>query len=104
MAVLVKVKAGCSGFFFNRESVRTVRQWNTTYLLAADAKESAALADRCKEEGTTPYAAMCVAFLLAFRQVNSARFRIDHVPCRYPQVLSATFGPDVMFNYAPPFH
>jgi hypothetical protein len=62
---------------------------------------SAALSDRCKSEGTTPYAAMCVAFLDAFREVMGPNFK-DKMMCpvnirRFIDSLDA----NVMFNYAP---
>jgi NRPS condensation-like uncharacterized protein len=62
---------------------------------------SAALSVRCKSEGTTPYAAMCVAFLSAFQQVMGPRFK-NKMMCpvnirRFIEKLDA----NVMFNYAP---
>lgn len=103
-ALLVKVKAALFRLF-----ALAVRAVNTPpkgehYLLywRANAKESAALAHRCKAEETTPYAAMCVAFLLAFRQVNRPRFK-NRIMC--PVDIRRFIGnirADVMFNYAPP--
>jgi hypothetical protein len=67
----------------------------------ASAKETSALASRCKAEDTTPYAALCVAFMMAFRQLGSRKFK-NKVICpvnirRFVTSLRA----DVMFNYAP---
>ena len=67
----------------------------------ADATVSGALSQRCKAEGTTPYAAMCVAFLLAFREISSARFK-NKIMCPVNiRRFVANIGPDMMFNYAP---
>lgn len=67
----------------------------------ADKKQSLALTQRCKLEGTTPYAALCVAFLLAFRQVNGARFK-NKVMCPVNiRRFIPSIEPDMMFNYAP---
>jgi NRPS condensation-like uncharacterized protein len=104
LALLVKVKAALFRLF-----AMTVRAVHKTprgehYLIywRADAKESAALARRCKAEGTTPYTAMCVAFLLAFRQVNSAGFK-NRIMCPVDiRRFISNIGADVMFNYAPP--
>ena len=104
IALLVKVKAALLRLF-----ALTVKAVHTAppgehYLVywRAGAKESAALADRCKEEGTTPYTAMCVAFLLAFRQVNSARFK-NKIMCPVDiRRFISNIRADVMFNYAPP--
>jgi NRPS condensation-like uncharacterized protein len=104
MALLVKVKAALLRLF-----ALTVRAVSTApagehYLIywRAGAKESAALVNRCKGEGTTPYAAMCVAFLLAFRQVNSARFK-NRIMCPVDiRRFISNIRADVMFNYAPP--
>lgn len=62
---------------------------------------SAKLSGRCKSEGTTPYAAMCVAFLHAFQQIMGPRFK-NKMMCpvnirRFINNLDA----NVMFNYAP---
>ena len=104
MALLVKVKAALFRLF--ALTVKTVHAAlpSEHYLIywRASEQESAMLARRCKVEGTTPYAAMCVAFLLAFRQVNSARFK-NRAMCpvdirRFIRGIRA----DVMFNYAPP--
>jgi hypothetical protein len=104
MALLVKVKTSLFRLF-----ALAIRAANTApsgehYLIywRGGAKESAALLDRCKAEGVTPYTAMCVAFLLAFRQVNSARFKNRAMcPVDIRRFIS-NIRPDVMFNYAPP--
>jgi hypothetical protein len=86
-------------------TIRTVQPAHTAehYLIYwnADAETSAALSTRCKAEGTTPYAAMCVAFLDAFRQVMGPRFK-NKMMCpvnirRFIENLDA----NEMFNYAP---
>lgn len=67
----------------------------------ADAKASAELASRCKAEGATPYAALCVAFLLAFRQVSGAKFK-NKMMCPVDiRRFIKTIAADMMFNYAP---
>jgi NRPS condensation-like uncharacterized protein len=104
MAVLIKVKGLLVRLF-----ALTVKTVDTAppgdhYLIywRADTVESAAIVQRCKAEGTTPYAAMCVAFLLAFRQVNRARFK-NRVMCPVDMRKFITnIRPDVIFNYAPP--
>jgi NRPS condensation-like uncharacterized protein len=103
MGVLIKVKAALFRLF-----ALTVKTVKTTpagdhYLIywRANAKESTALARRCKTEGTTPYAALCVAFLLAFRRVNSARFKNKIMcPVNIRRFIKC-IGVDMMFNYAP---
>jgi NRPS condensation-like uncharacterized protein len=103
MALLVRSKALLFRLF-----ALTVKTVNTTppgehYLIywRADAKQSAELAGRCKAEGVTPYAALCVAFLLAFRQVNGARFK-NKIMCPVDiRRFIKTIGADMMFNYAP---
>lgn len=68
----------------------------------ASEEESAELAQRCKAEGVTPFAALCVAFLSAFRRVNAARFK-NKIMCPVDiRRLVRTIRPDAMFNYAPP--
>jgi Condensation domain len=62
---------------------------------------SAALSQRSKSEGTTPFAAMSVAFLLAFRMCRGVRFK-NKMMCpvnirRYMPNIET----DVLFNYAP---
>lgn len=103
LALLVKGKAALFRLF-----ALTIKAAKTTvagehYLIywRAGAKESAELAGRCKAEGTTPYAALCVAFLLAFRQLNTARFK-NKIMCPVNVRRFITkIGPDMMFNYAP---
>jgi NRPS condensation-like uncharacterized protein len=104
MALLVKVKAALLRLFALTVKAVYTAPPGEHYLIywRAGAKESAALVRRCKAEGTTPYTAMCVAFLLAFRQVNSARFK-NRIMCpvdirRFISKIRA----DMMFNYAPP--
>lgn len=104
MALLVRVKAALLRLFAVMVKAGHPAPPGEHYLIywQAGAKESAALVDRCKAEGTTPYAAMCVAFLLAFRQVNSARFK-NKVMCPVDiRRFISRIRADVMFNYAPP--
>ena len=66
-----------------------------------DPETSRALSSRCRAEGTTPYAAMCVAFMEAFCQVEGSGFK-NKMMCpvnirRFVQNLDAS----EMFNYAP---
>jgi NRPS condensation-like uncharacterized protein len=103
LALLVKSKAALFRLF--ALTVKTVKTGpaGEHYLIywRADAKESAELALRCKAEGATPYAALCVAFLLAFRQVNSAKFK-NKIMCPVNvRRFIRNIGPDMMFNYAP---
>lgn len=67
----------------------------------ADADTSAKLASRSREEQTTPYAAMCVAFLSAFRQVMGPRFKNKMMCPVNIRRFIPTIGADQMFNYAP---
>jgi NRPS condensation-like uncharacterized protein len=104
MALLVNAKAALFRLFALAVKATHAAPRGEHYLIywRASEKESAALAHRCKAEATTPYAAMCVAFLLAFREVNSARFK-NRIMC--PVDIRRFIGsirPDVMFNYAPP--
>jgi NRPS condensation-like uncharacterized protein len=104
MALLVKMKAALFRLFALMVKTGHTAPPGEHYLIywQAGAKESAALVDRCKAEGTTPYAAMCVAFLLAFRQINSARFKNKMMcPVDVRRFISSIRA-DVMFNYAPP--
>jgi hypothetical protein len=104
LAVLVKVKAALFRLFALMVKAGNPAPPGDHYLIfwQAGAKESAALAQRCKAEGTSPYAAMCVAFLLAFRQVNRARFK-NKVMCPVDiRRFISSIRADVMFNYAPP--
>jgi NRPS condensation-like uncharacterized protein len=104
LALLVKVKAALFRLFALTVKTVDAAPPGEHYLIywQAGAKESAALVHRCKAEGTTPYAAMCVAFLLAFRQVNSARFK-NKIMCPVDvRRFISNIRADVMFNYAPP--
>jgi hypothetical protein len=103
MALLVKGKAALFRLF-----ALTVKEVKTAppgehYLIywRAGAKESAELAQRCKAEGTTPFAALCVSFLLAFRQIHGAKFK-NKLMCPVDiRKFIPNIGPDMMFNYAP---
>jgi NRPS condensation-like uncharacterized protein len=103
MGLLIRGKAALFRLF--ALTVKTVKSApaGEHYLIywRADAKESAALTRRCKSEGTTPYAALCVAFLLAFRRVNSARFKNKMMCPVNVRRFIKTIGADMMFNYAP---
>jgi NRPS condensation-like uncharacterized protein len=104
LALLVKAKAALFRLFALTVRAVSAAPAGEHYLIywRAGAKESAALAHRCKAESTTPYAAMCVAFLLAFRQVNSARFK-NRIMCPVDiRRFISNIRADVMFNYAPP--
>lgn len=104
MALLVNVKAALFRLFALMVKGGHPAPPGDHYLIywQAGAKESAALVQRCKAESTTPYAAMCVAFLLAFRQVNRARFK-NKVMCPVDiRRFISSIRADVMFNYAPP--
>jgi NRPS condensation-like uncharacterized protein len=104
MTLLVKVKAALLRVFALTVKAASTAPPGEHYLIywRGSAKESAALLHRCKAEGTTPYAAMCVAFLLAFRQVNSARFK-NRIMCPVDiRRFISNIRADVMFNYAPP--
>ena len=103
MALLIKGKVALFRLF-----ALTVKNVNTTppgehYLIywKAGAKESAALTHRSKAEGTTPFAALCVAFLLAFRQIHGAKFK-NKLMCPVDvRKFIPNIGADRMFNYAP---
>lgn len=103
MALLVKSKALLFRLFLSTiKNVKTAPA-GEHYLIywRADAKESTELARRCKAEGTTPYAALCVAFLLAFRQVSGAKFK-NKMMCPVDiRRFIGNIGADMMFNYAP---
>src|SRR3977135_4340585 len=104
MELLVKVKAALLRLFALTVKAVSPAPPGEHYLIywRGDVKESAALVHRCKAEGTTPYAAMCVAFLLAFRQVKGARFK-NRIMCRVDiRRFISNIRADVMFNYAPP--
>jgi Condensation domain len=103
MALRVKSKAALFRLF--ALTVRTVTSTppGEHYLIywRACPEESAALTQRSKAEGATPYAALCVAFLLAFRQVNSAKFK-NKIMCPVNiRRFIGSIGDDMMFNYAP---
>lgn len=104
LAALVKLKAALFRLFALTVKAGHAPPPSEHYFIywRASEEESAALARRCKAEGTTPYAAMCVAFLSAFRQVNGARFKNKMMcPVDIRRFVS-TIRPDAMFNYAPP--
>ena len=103
MALLVKSKAALFRLFALTVKTVNAAPPGDHYLIywRASAKESAALIRRCKAESTTPYAALCVAFLQAFRQVNGTKFK-NKLMCpvdirRFVRNIRA----DMMFNYAP---
>jgi NRPS condensation-like uncharacterized protein len=103
LALLVKSKAALFRLF--ALTVKTVKTApaGEHYLIywRADEKESAELARRCRAEGATPYAALCVAFLLAFREVNTAKFK-NKIMCPVNvRKFIRNIGADMMFNYAP---
>lgn len=66
-----------------------------------DAGTSTAFVSRCKAEGTTVHAALCVALLRAFQQVkgDAAKNRLI-TPVDIRRFVSA-IGPDMLFAYAP---
>jgi NRPS condensation-like uncharacterized protein len=103
MALLIKGKAALFKLF--ALTIKTV-ETNPTgehYLIywSADEIVSANLALRCKTESTTPYAALCVAFLLAFRQTKGTTFKNKMMcPVNVRRFIKA-IGDDMMFNYAP---
>jgi NRPS condensation-like uncharacterized protein len=103
LAVMVRVKAALFRLF--ALTIKTVKAnpAGEHYLIywRANAKESLALTQRCKMEGTTPYAALCVAFLLAFRRVNGAKFKNKMMCPVNIRKFITTIGADMMFNYAP---
>jgi NRPS condensation-like uncharacterized protein len=103
LALLVKGKAALFRLF--ALTVRTVKTAppGEHYLIywRSDVKECAELARRCKAEGTTPFAALCVAFLLAFKQVNRKKFK-NKIMCPVNiRRFIENIGADMMFNYAP---
>jgi NRPS condensation-like uncharacterized protein len=103
MAFLVKSKALLFRLFLSTVKNVKVAPPGEHYLIywRADAKESAELARRCKAEDTTPYAALCVAFLLAFREVSSANFKNKMMCPVNIRRFMRNIGADMMFNYAP---
>ena len=103
LALIIRAKAALFRLF--ALTIKTVEATpaGEHYLIywRADAKESTALTRRCKMENTTPYAALCVAFLLAFRGMDSARFK-NKVMCPVNiRRFIKNIRPDMMFNYAP---
>ena len=67
----------------------------------ATVEESSALIRRCKEQETTPYSALCVAFLRAFRDAGKLRFK-DKLICPVDvRRFITSLRPDMLFNYAP---
>lgn len=103
LVAMVQVKAALFRLFALTVKTLKTNPPGKHYLIywRADAKQSLALAQRCKLEGTTPYAALCVAFLRAFRQVNSQKFK-NKVMCPVNiRRFITSIGPDMMFNYAP---
>jgi NRPS condensation-like uncharacterized protein len=104
MALLIKVKALLVRLFALTVKAVDTAPPGDPYLIywRAGAEESAAIVQRCKAEGTTPYAAMCVAFLLAFRQINRVRFK-NKIMCPVDiRRFISNIRADVVFNYAPP--
>lgn len=67
----------------------------------ASTEESSTLATRCRAEGVTPYSALCVAFMLAFRQVGSKKFKNKVICPVNIRKFVTNLRADVMFNYAP---
>lgn len=104
MALLVKVKSALFRLFALAVKAGHPANRSEHYLIywRASEAESAALSQRCKAEGTTLYAAMCVAFLLAFRQVTPRKFK-NRIMCPVDiRRFISSIRADVMFNYAPP--
>jgi hypothetical protein len=87
-------------------TIRAVQPGRTGghYLLywRADTETSAALSARSKLEKTTPYAAMCVAFLGAFRKVKGPDFKNKMMCPVNIRRFIGNLDADTMFNYAPP--
>ncbi|MGC1784278.1 MAG: condensation domain-containing protein [Acidobacteriaceae bacterium] len=103
LAVMVRIKATLFKLF-----ALTIRRVESNpagdhYLIywRANAEESLALTQQCKAEGTTPYAAFCVAFLLAFRRVSRAKFKNKMMCPVNIRRFVANIQADMMFNYAP---
>jgi NRPS condensation-like uncharacterized protein len=103
MAFLVKSKALLFRLFLSTVKNVKIAPAGEPYLIywRADVKESAELARRCKAENTTPYAALCVAFLLGFRQVCCAKFKNKMMCPVNIRRFIRNIGADMMFNYAP---
>lgn len=103
-ALLVEAKAMLFRLFASTVKAGHAAPPGEHYLIywRGNERESAALVDRCKAERTTPYAAMCVAFLWAFRKVNTARFK-NRIMCPVDiRRFVSSIRPDELFNYAPP--
>jgi len=102
-AILIKGKAALFRLFAMTIKEKTTTPEGKHYLIywKADASSTEALKQRCRVEQTTPYAALCVAFMQGFRQIMGTRFK-NKVMCpvnirRYiPSIHN-----DMMFNYAP---
>ncbi|NYF79597.1 condensation domain-containing protein [Granulicella arctica] len=102
--LVIRGKAALARLFFALTSKKAAENpQGEHYLLCsrADEKASTAFADRCKKEGTTPYSAMCVAFMQAFGEVRRTDFK-NKMMCpvnirRYVKSIA----PDMIFNYAP---
>jgi NRPS condensation-like uncharacterized protein len=66
-----------------------------------DREESAAFVKRCKAEGTSVHAALCVALLRAFQEVQGSRARNKVItPVDIRRFIDA-IKPDTLFAYAP---
>jgi NRPS condensation-like uncharacterized protein len=86
--------------FIPSRSVRPTGQYYFLYWKAT-AEESSTLIRRCKEQETTPYSSLCVAFLRAFRDVGKSRFK-DKVVCPVDvRKFVVSLRSDMLFNYAP---
>jgi hypothetical protein len=105
MALVVRSKAALARLYFAvTNKTEKVASQGEHYLLywKADTKLSAAFADRCKVEGTTPYSAMCVAFMQAFREVKGVKDFKNKLMCPVNiRKYVPSIAPDMMFNYAP---
>ena len=98
-----KVKATLFRLFAYTVKTAKTRPKSEHYLIywRGSPEESAALTNRCKEEGTTPYAALCVAFMLAFQQVSGAKFKNKLICPVNIRRFVKKIGDDMIFNYAP---
>lgn len=103
LAVMVHAKAALFRLFSLTIKDAKTRPSGEHYMIywRGDPELSSALADRCRSEGTTPFAAMSVAFLMAFQECRGAKFK-NKMMCpvnirRYVPSIEA----DEMFNYAP---
>jgi NRPS condensation-like uncharacterized protein len=96
----ISSSAEISALVVNRSAKPALADRQYLIYWRADAKQSAIL-KRCKPEGTTPYAALCVAFLLAFRRVNNKNFKNKIMcPVNMRQFIKE-IRYDMMFHYAP---